>query len=123
MQNLMRAVAIIVMLVSFSTTAQADAIDGNWCHSEFGNFEIRGSNILTPGGLQMTGEYSRHTFRYIAPPGERAATKAINMAIVDDETLHLIVEEPDSSVEVWRRCHVNVSSAGSLDEDRSNALT
>lgn len=109
MQALIKAISIGVMLIAFSDTARADAIDGNWCHADHGNFEIRGSNILTPGGTQMTGEYSRHTFRYIAPTGERAATKPINMAIVDDETLHLIVEEADENIEVWRRCHVNVS--------------
>lgn len=109
MHNLIKVVSLAALLMVFSGTARADAIDGNWCHTEHGNFEIRGNNILTPGGSQMTGEYSRHTFRYIAPTGERAATKAINMAVIDDETLHLLVEEADGNIEVWRRCHVNVS--------------
>lgn len=109
MQRLITTVSIAAMLMAFIGPAHADAIDGNWCHTEHGNFEIRGSSILTPGGTQMTGEYSRHTFRYVAPAGERAATKTINMAITDDETLHLIVEEVDGDIEVWRRCHVNTS--------------
>ena len=57
----------------------------------------------------MTGEYSRHTFRYVAPAGERAAGETINMAIVDDETLHLLIESAGGNIEVWQRCTVNVS--------------
>ena len=71
----------LLSLVASAGSAQADAIDGNWCHPQHGNFEIRGPNILTPGGQQMTGDYS----------------------------LHLLIKQANAQIEVWRRCTVNVS--------------
>jgi len=99
----------LLSLVASAGSAQADAIEGNWCHPQHGNFEIRGPNILTPGGQQMTGDYSRHGFEYVAPAGERAAEESINLALVDDETLHLLIKQANAEIEVWRRCTVNVS--------------
>ena len=109
MRNTCGTLLLVLASMLVTTTARADAIDGNWCHTSHGNLEIRGENIITPGGTQMTGAYTRHTFRYVSPAGERAANQTINMAIVDDETLHLIVEGTDSGIEVWQRCRVNVS--------------
>lgn len=110
MKALLQLTLLTVLSLGVMTQmAYADSIDGNWCHTEGGNFEIRGSEILTPGGARMTGEYSRHTFRYVAPVGERAAGRTLNMAIIDDETLHLVIEESDGTVEVWRRCAVHTS--------------
>lgn len=110
----MRLPIKIMLFAAFSLsmmtrTALADAIDGNWCHVEGGNLEIQGPKIMTPGGTRMTGEYSRHTFRYVAPNGERAAGSTINMALVDDETLHLLIEGGDGEIEIWRRCAVHTS--------------
>lgn len=112
MRNMFGTVMLVLASMLVATSAQADAIDGNWCHSSHGNLEIRGENIITPGGAQMTGTYTRHTFRYVSPEGERAANQTINMAIVDDETLHLLVEDTGNGIEVWQRCRVNVSQAG-----------
>jgi hypothetical protein len=104
-----RYLPLIFVLIGVSGPAHADAIDGNWCHPAGGNLEIHGSDIITPGGAQISGDYTRHTFRYVAPTGERAEGHTINMASIDDETMHLIVEEPGATIEVWRRCAVNVS--------------
>ena len=97
------------VLIGLYGPAHADAIDGNWCHPAGDNLESRGSDIITPGGAQISGDYTRHTFRYVAPTGERTEGKTINMASIDDDTMHLIVEQPGATIEVWRRCAVNVS--------------
>jgi len=89
--------------------AKADAIDGSWCDTKGEFFEIRGNSITTPGGRQLSGTYTRHTFVYVAPQGERASGRTINLALVDDETLHLLIEEEGQSIEVWRRCTDRVS--------------
>lgn len=43
--------------------AQADAIDGAWCHTEHGRMVIQGSRIETTTGRRAEGDYSRHSFQ------------------------------------------------------------
>lgn len=110
MQSLIRLALVTAMfLLATAPMAHADAIDGNWCHPEGGNFEIQGPEILTPGGTRMVGDYTRHTFRYVSPDSEPAAGRTINMALIDDETLHLLVEGGEGEIGVWRRCAGHVS--------------
>lgn len=103
--------AVLALACTFlaSHSAQADAIDGIWCDTKGNAFEIRGNSITTPGGRQLSGAYTRHTFVYVAPEGERASGRTINMALVDDETLHLLIEQDGGNIEVWRRCTDRVS--------------
>jgi hypothetical protein len=106
-----RAGAACVLIAALLTPglARADAIDGNWCDSKGGYLEIRGPQILTPGGARMAGDYSRHAFRYVAPDGERHAGATIDMVLADEDTIHLVnVTAPDGT-EVWRRCSAPVS--------------
>ena len=103
------ALVTAIILLSTAPMAHADAIDGNWCNPEGGNFEIRGSEILTPGGTRMAGVYTRHTFRYVAPDGDRASGQSTNMALIDNETLHLLIEGSNGEIEIWRRCSVHTS--------------
>ena len=58
--------------VSFilSSIALADAIDGDWCDSNGKRMSIRGPTMVTPGGQQISGNYSRHYFSYVIPAGE-----------------------------------------------------
>jgi hypothetical protein len=102
-----RYLPLIFVLIGVSGPCRCDR--RHWCHAAGGNLEIHGSDIITPGGAQISGDYTRHTFRYVAPTGERAEGHTINMASIDDETMHLIVEQPGATIEVWRRCAVNVS--------------
>jgi hypothetical protein len=55
--------------VSFflSPIALADAIDGDWCDANGKRMSIRGPSIVTPGGQQISGNYSRHYFSYVIP--------------------------------------------------------
>ncbi len=93
----------------FALPAQADAIDGSWCHPQRGHLEIQGPQVVTPGGASLTGNYTRHTYDYVAPAGEAFGGKTVNMALVDDETVHLVIVDGPGNIEVWRRCTAPVS--------------
>jgi hypothetical protein len=95
--------------------ALADAIDGNWCHSDGRRFSIRGAEIVTPGGKRMEGDYSRHWFSYTAPAPEPGAGKTIFMTLANENTVHLRLGEQTSAPETWVRCSPSVSSLEVVD--------
>ncbi len=97
-------------LAIFASPALADAIDGNWCHTDGRRFTIHGPEIVTPGGKSMEGNYSRHWFSYVAPALEPSAGQTIFMTLADENTVHLRVGEAASAQEVWVRCSPSVSS-------------
>ncbi len=81
--------------------ARADAIDGMWCMGSR-SMQIDGPTIVTPGGTSMTGDYTRHGFRYVVPAGEDGAGKAVNMVLLGEYDLDVTVGE--GPTERWRRC-------------------
>ena len=99
-------------LAMLAGPAFADAIDGNWCHSDGRRITIRGPEIVTPGGKHMEGNYSRHWFTYTAPALEPGAGQTIFMTLADENTVHLRHGEAASAAppEVWVRCSPSVSS-------------
>ena len=59
-----------VAALRFVQPAFADAIDGDWCRTDGKRMTIRGPAIVTPGGQQTNGHYTRHSFSYVIPAGE-----------------------------------------------------
>jgi len=85
--------------------ARADAIDGEWCLGA-SHFAIDGPKIRTPGGNTISGNYSRHGFRYVAPAGEADAGAEIVMILLNEETVQLSRNPGSPKPEIWRRCKV-----------------
>ncbi len=104
----MRPTAIFAafLLIAFPTAALADAIDGHWCHEDGRRMTIDGPAIVTPGGTAMTGDYDRHGFAYVVPPGEPGAGKRIAMQLIDEYTVILRtgLDSAKSVEQVWKRC-------------------
>ncbi len=63
--GLLAAGAALVALAA--TPARADAIDGDWCKADGKRMKIRGPQIITPGGKETSGDYTRHSFVYVVP--------------------------------------------------------
>ena len=42
---------------------------------------IRGPDIVTPGGHNIRGDYSRHSFSYVVPAGESGAGETVSMIL------------------------------------------
>jgi hypothetical protein len=83
--------------------ARADAIDGHWCW-QTRHMQIQGPAIVTPGGKQTTGTYTRHAFSYVVPAAEPDAGQAIDMTLVSEDIVHLRVGRTTGEPQVWRRC-------------------
>ncbi len=92
-------------LVLSASPALADQIDGDWCSTtEAAHFSIAGSIIITPAGTQTTGDYRRHTFSYVVPPGDPGAGQAIAMRQLNEE--EILVSIDGGEPVLWRRCEV-----------------
>lgn len=84
--------------------ARADAIDGEWCSPDGRRtLSIDGPRIVTPGGATTTGDYDRHGFAYVVPPGEAGAGTRVTMLLLNEETVSLTT---GAGPEIWRRCDV-----------------
>jgi hypothetical protein len=94
--------------------AFADAIDGNWCHSDGRRLSIRGPEIVTPAGKAMEGNYSRHWFSYVVPPPEPGTGQTIYMTLLNENMVHLRLGEASTTPETWVRCTPSISARESL---------
>lgn len=95
----------LVLSIGFMLSAApawADAIDGDWCNADGENLHIDGAAIKTPGGASMTGDYDRHHFSYVSPPGEKFAGDTLSMTQQSEEQMSMRL--PDGSEMTWRRC-------------------
>lgn len=101
--------AAVTALVAAATSARADAIDGDWCHPDGRRFTIHGPQIVTPGGAQLEGDYSRHYFSYVVPGVERPAGQTVFMTLLNENTVHLRAGAADAAPEEWRRCSPSIS--------------
>jgi len=98
---------LAVIAFSFSAAlAHADAIDGNWCAGDGRSLTIDGSSIHTPTGAELTGEYTRHAFRYIGEIGSAEEAHDVRMQLWADDELRIdrIVDGAPQPQETWRRC-------------------
>ena len=100
--------AVSVVLFGLAQPALADAIDGDWCRSDGKRMTIRGPAIVTPGGQQTSGDYTRHYFSYVIPPGESGAGATVSIQLLSEYLAHAR-QGADGSVQEWRRCQPGVS--------------
>jgi hypothetical protein len=97
-----------LMLTVMATDARADAIDGDWCHTAGKRMSIHGSDIVTPGGKQTRGNYTRHFFSYVIPDGEAGAGATVSITLLSEYLAHARVGN-DPTIMEWRRCQPGVS--------------
>ena len=100
--------AAAAMLLS-TTAAFADAIDGDWCLADGKRMSIRGPEIVTPGGKQIRGDYSRHFFSYVIPAGEPGAGATVSITLLSEYLAHARAGSTDAPIQEWRRCQPGVS--------------
>jgi hypothetical protein len=93
-----------------ATAAFADAIDGDWCHKDGRRFSIRGSQIVTPAGKHIEGDYSRHWFNYVVPAPEPGTGKTVFMQLLDENTVQSRLGDANAGdSETWIRCSPTTS--------------
>ena len=87
--------------------AVADAIDGTWCSPDGArSMQIHGPRMVTPGGHEVIGEYSRHAAAYDVPEGEAGAGKRTLIQLLSED--EAIVKLPEEPAATWLRCQLNV---------------
>lgn len=102
--GLMASVAGVLLTAISATAVRADAIDGDWCFAAQ-TLNIQGPRIRTPGGTEMTGDYTRHTFNYIVPAQEPGAGTSIAMQLLSEETMTLArIGDKATNPQIWKRC-------------------
>jgi hypothetical protein len=107
--SIIRVVIILMAAASFipfAAPARADAIDGDWCAKDGRHFFIQGPAITTPGGNAIRGNYRRHSFSYVVPPGETKAGEPIAMLLLNENR---VAVQTGDTTEVWLRCKPAIS--------------
>lgn len=99
---------VCIALLPVATPARADAIDGNWCRDDGKRMSIQGPAIVTPGGQQTQGDYDRHFFSYVIPPGETGAGNKVSITLLGEYLAHAR-EGDGGALQEWRRCQPGVS--------------
>ena len=109
--QLPRLIAAVVgaALLAPAGPARADAIDGDWCRADGRRMSIRGPEIVTPGGKQTRGDYSRHFFSYVIPAGEAGAGATVSITLLSEYLAHAREGGTDAPMQEWRRCQPGVS--------------
>ncbi len=108
MTALTRTLCATLLLIAGASAAHADAIGGNWCRPDGKRMSIRGPEIVTPGGTAMRGDYTRHYFTYVIPPGEPDAGATMSIQLRGEHLAHARAGD-DAPVVEWRRCSADVS--------------
>lgn len=90
-----------------SAPAFADAIDGNWCHSDGRRFEIAGPTIVTPNKTRTQGQYDRHYFSYVVPASDPGAGTTVDMTLMGETSVR--IKPGDRAEETWTRCGPPIS--------------
>jgi hypothetical protein len=101
--------ALAVGALAQPLPALADAIDGDWCRADGKRMSIRGPQIITPGGKETQGDYSRHFFSYVIPAGEPGAGATVSITLLGEYLAHARESSADAPIQEWRRCQPGVS--------------
>ncbi|MGE0735261.1 MAG: hypothetical protein AB7G15_13450 [Alphaproteobacteria bacterium] len=95
--------AVCAAVWGYCQPALADAIDGDWCRKDGKHMNIQGPAIVTPGGHKITGDYDRHGFSYVVPPGEPGTGDKVSIQLLGEHLAHAR-QGADPTVQEWRRC-------------------
>ncbi|MCW5693837.1 MAG: hypothetical protein KIT48_15870 [Pseudolabrys sp.] len=107
-QRTVAIAASAAALLALAAPAFADAIDGDWCRADGKHMTIRGPAIVTPGGKETQGNYSRHAFSYVVPAGEAGAGNTVAITLLG-EYLARSREGENGPEQEWRRCQPGTS--------------
>jgi hypothetical protein len=115
-QRLFPMLAASAALLCLTVThARADVIDGDWCNADGKRMKIRGPEIVTPGGNQTRGNYTRHSFLYVVPAGEAGAGETVSIILLSEYLAHARQGAADAPIQVWNRCPPGVADARPAD--------
>lgn len=84
----------------------ADSVDGTWCSADSSrSIQVSGSDMITPAGNKVTGQYSRHAAAYLIPETEAGAGGSMLIQLLNEDEAQ--VSAPEKTPELWRRCQLH----------------
>jgi hypothetical protein len=107
-RRMLQTLGAAAALFGLAGPALADAIDGDWCRANGKRMSIHGPAIVTPGGKQIRGDYTRHFFSYVIPAGEPGAGDTMFIQLRGEYLAHAR-QGSDAPIQEWRRCQPGVS--------------
>ena len=107
--KLSAAICAAIIFLASAGPSLADAINGDWCRADGKRMTIRGAEIVTPGGKQIRGDYTRHSFAYVIPSGEAGAGDAVQIILRSEYLAHARQGADNSAWQEWRRCSATTS--------------
>lgn len=108
---LVTGLMLALMIIAMASAARADAIDGDWCLLDK-HLNIKGPLITFGGGKSGQGQYTRHSFDYTYPAGDREAGLRLVMTLLSEEAMRLVRlrDGKQGEPELWKRCSMQTSS-------------
>lgn len=97
----MRIVMIVLAMLG-PGAALADEISGDWCGPEGRSLTILGATVVTPGGAEVPGRYSRHRYEFETPAGEPGAGDTVVINQLSEEAVDVFFGSADPVR--WTRC-------------------
>jgi hypothetical protein len=82
--------------------------------------KIRGPEIVTPGGKQTRGDYTRHSFSYVIPAGEEGAGESVSITLLSEYLAHARQGSDTAPVQVWNRCPPGVAETRPMPVVKAN---
>lgn len=98
----MRTWVLAGMLTAAPTLALCDRVDGAWCGPDGRQITILGDRVVSFGGTETDGIYSRHRYAFTVPEGEAGAGAAVVLNQLSEEEARLSVDGGDG--QPWTRC-------------------
>lgn len=118
--RMLTAAAGVALLCLSATHARADRIDGDWCRDDGKRMKILGPEIVTPGGQQTRGDYTRHSFVYVIPAGEAGTGETVSIVLLSEYLAHARQGAADAPVQVWNRCPPGVAGTTPVADGKSS---
>ena len=105
---MLRSVIAAAFFCVWAGPALADAIDGDWCGPNDRHIAIKGPEITTPSGTKLRGDYHRHQFDYVAPPGDTDASGSIHLQLLSEDYMNFfrMKDGKPGEPQLWLRCEV-----------------
>lgn len=91
-----------VCIVLAAGAAQADEISGQWCGPDGRSVTVLGDTVVTPGGTEVPGWYSRHRYEFLLPEGEAGAGESVVIRQLSEE--ESMVSFGEAEAVLWTRC-------------------
>ncbi len=100
----------LILLSIVAGPAAAKGLDGTWCSPNGQHITVDGLDVITPGGQQTTGAYSKENFHFKLPENEWNAGSVIWMELKSESTVRVStvskIQNGPPPHGLWKKCDI-----------------